>query len=168
MRNWDMIASLEGHENEVKSVCWSCDGRWIATCGRDKTVWIWESVGRGEFECVTVLSGHSQDVKFVQFHPQSSSILFSCSYDDSIKVWHEEGDDWFCAETLTAHASTVWGLALNTAGTKLVSVSADRSLICWTDTRGGAPPKGRGVMESTWMKMGVLEEVHKYPIYRCV
>jgi WD40 repeat protein len=40
-----------------------------------------------------VLHGHSQDVKCVKWHP-SRDLLFSSSYDDTIKVWAEDDDDW--------------------------------------------------------------------------
>lgn len=38
-----------------------------------------------EFECVSVLQGHTQDVKMVQWHP-FLDVLVSVSYDNSVKV----------------------------------------------------------------------------------
>lgn len=61
-------------------------------------------------DCVSVLSGHTQDVKFIRFSTINNN-LYSCSYDDTIKVWYYEGEDFTNINTLHAHEGTVWGLA---------------------------------------------------------
>lgn len=159
MTVWEQIATLEGHENEVKSVDWSCDGRWLATCGRDKKVWIWEIISGAEFECVAILDGHTQDVKFVKWHPTSPDVLMTASYDDTIRVWKEDNDDWYCAATLTGHASTVWGISFSLAGNKMVSVSDDRNLIEWECESSDG--------KSQWRSSGKLLNLHDQAIYSC-
>lgn len=60
-----------------------------------------------------------------------SQLLASASYDDTVKLYREEDDDWVCFATLEGHESTVWSLAFDPSGQRLASCSDDRTVRIW-------------------------------------
>lgn len=151
--DWEFTLVLEGHDSEIKSCAFSPSGAYLATCSRDKSVWIWEDVGASEaddeWETIAVLNEHEGDVKAVAWCPDvpgrnarrrySPDVLASASYDNTIRIWREDNDgEWVCVAVLEGHEGTVWGLqweAQPRSGDKfprLLSFSADGTIRVWT------------------------------------
>jgi WD40 repeat protein len=114
--DWEFAIVLEGHDSEVKNVAYSPSGQWLASCSRDKSIWIWEEIGDegdDEFETIAVLQEHTADVKCVSWRKDDGNgeVLASASYDDTIRFF--KGDDegeWSCIALLEGHEGTVWSL----------------------------------------------------------
>ncbi|KKA29559.1 hypothetical protein TD95_001684 [Thielaviopsis punctulata] len=151
-KEWEFTLVLEGHDSEIKSVQFSPSGVYLATCSRDKTVWIWEDIGASEgddeWETVAVLNEHEADVKAVAWCPDvpgrnarraySADVLASASYDNTVRIWREDADgEWVCVAVLDAHEATVWGLQWEARPRthdrfpRLLTFSADCTVRIW-------------------------------------
>jgi len=58
-------------------------------------------------------------------------ILASSSYDNTIKMFKEDEDEWINVATLTGHSSTVWSCDWSRDGMRLVSGSDDKTIRIW-------------------------------------
>lgn len=179
---WELMAIIEGHENEIKSVSWSPSGEFLASCSRDKTVWIWEcDESNEEFECINVLQDHTQDVKCCKFHP-SELLLASSSYDDTIKLYKQDiydDDDWTCVSELTGHTGTVWAIdfekSSDSSTVRLCSCSDDSSVRIWKrvssldESKKDSIPSTLRSDSSTeeWELECILPEIHERQVYSC-
>ncbi|KAF5133698.1 putative cytosolic iron-sulfur protein assembly protein 1 [Metarhizium anisopliae] len=203
-KDWEFTLVLEGHDSEIKGCAFAPSGAYLATCSRDKSVWIWEDIGASEtddeWETVAVLNEHEGDVKAVAWCPDvpgrnsrrqySSDVLASASYDNTVRIWREDGDgEWVCVAVLEGHEGTVWGIEWEPRPKtdrfpRLLSYSADGTVRLWTlqqdpegqedndgfgagsrSSLGGIPNTMRRSLREEWACAAVLPTAHDRDVY---
>ncbi|PVU98278.1 hypothetical protein BB559_001696 [Furculomyces boomerangus] len=85
---WRPTRRLTGHESDVVDVSWSPQNKYLASCGLDNQIFIWDGQ---TFEKLNKISGHTQFVKGLAFDP-TGELLASQSDDRTMKIWRTS--DW--------------------------------------------------------------------------
>lgn len=87
-------------------------------------------------------------------------MLASASYDDTVKLWIQEDDDWACVSTLKGHESTVWDIDFTKDGTLLASCSDDTTIKVWAKDEDFEDRPGYSLVST-------LQSYHTRPVYSC-
>ena len=111
----------------------------VATGSVDRQVCVWDI--RNGSKPIAAFSNHQLAVRRVRFSPHSDSLLLSCAYDMSVKLWSLA--TMTEVETYDHHTEFVIGIDFSNFERDLVaSTSWDRTVGIWT--LGGsksAPPR---------------------------
>jgi len=73
----------------------------------------------------------------VGWHP-SKEVLVSASYDDTVRTWEADEDDWSPAQILDTHTSTVWAFSFNQSGEWMATAGDDATIRLWRDANGSS------------------------------
>ena len=114
------IVTLEGHEDEVRSLAFSSDGSTLASGSRDATVRLWDI---GSFEHKGTFEAGQQAVALsVAFSPDGSIVAFG-AVETPTKLWDIATGK--CTATLDGHRAGAQSVAFFPDGIQLASAGFD-------------------------------------------
>ncbi len=120
-----------GHSDTVFGVCFSPDGKMLATCGADKFVKVWEMPG-GKF--IKAFEGHTHHVLDVGWKADGK-LLASCGADNVVKVWDfEKGEQ---VRTINAHTKQITRLVFVGSTGQFATCSGDSTAKFFNVDNGG-------------------------------
>ncbi|ORX43103.1 WD40 repeat-like protein [Piromyces finnis] len=116
---------LNGHSDEVWNVCFSPNGKYLASGSKDSTTIIWDTTS---FQLKYRLYGHTDAISNMYWSPDGTQLL-TCSNDKTIKLWDIINESLI--HTYEEHTEGVTSCAWLPCGTKFVSGSLDKCLYLW-------------------------------------
>ncbi|XP_037363582.1 coronin-7 [Talpa occidentalis] len=126
----------------VTDLAWDpFDPHRLAVAGEDARIRLWRVPPEGLVEVLTepetVLTGHTEKIYSLRFHPLAADVLASSSYDLTVRIWDLQAG----AERLRleGHRDQIFSLAWSPDGQQLATVCKDGRLRVYTPRAGPEP-----------------------------
>ena len=116
----------------VTSICYSPDGKLIATAGDDRTVRVWDATSWRER---LVLKGHRTSVNCISFSPDGSRIASASMFDYEAKVWDATSGQELLMLKGERHRSYIDIVCFSPDG-KRIATGGDHELKLWDAASG--------------------------------
>lgn len=131
----EVVWRVQGHENVVRSVAFSEDGRMLASASDDHTVRLWEVATGKE---VRALRGHTNRVHSVAFSPDGKTVA-SGGEDCAVRLWDVTSGKqvW----SVQRHRDNVRSVAFSPDGKTVASGSSDMTVRFWDAGSGAEIPR---------------------------
>jgi tricorn protease-like protein len=130
----NVVATLSGHANYVRSIAFSPDGKFLAAAGGspqlEGEIKIWDLQSH---QVLKTLIGHKDCIYSIAWSPDGK-LIASGSYDKMVKLWDvAEGKELI---NLQDHIDAVFAVAFSPDGRRLASASQDRTVKIWNVATG--------------------------------
>ncbi|KAL4511263.1 hypothetical protein ABPG73_008341 [Tetrahymena malaccensis] len=131
-KGFELINTIQGHTDFIKSVAFSADGKYLATGSSDNTCKIW-NLDKG-FELINTIQGHTKPIKSVAFSADGK-YLATGSWDNTCKIWNVD-KGFELINTIQGHTSSVNSVAFSADGKYLATGSWDNTCKIWNVDKG--------------------------------
>lgn len=113
----------------IRSVCFSPDGKLLATGAEDKLIRIWDLSTK---RIIKILRGHEQDIYSLDFFPDGDRLV-SGSGDRTVRIWDLRSSQ--CSLTLSIEDG-VTTVAVSPNGKLIAAGSLDKTVRVWDSSTG--------------------------------
>ena len=127
---WARVQVLDDHSHVICALCFSPDGKQLATGSKDKSVKVYSfNDGNGNAILAHTLEGHTNYIWHLSFSPDSTT-LCSGSWDKSVKFWNP-ADGSLVKSIDQAHSNRINCVSYSPNGRVLVSAGYDTTMKIW-------------------------------------